>query len=589
MTGIPCDVPVPKNVICMSPIAWNSQADWHTRSMSATLASLRIRNLALVEDLTWEPPSGFVAVTGETGAGKSIIVGAVKLLVGERTDKGVVRAGAENCVVEGSFDVAPDSFVHALLEEAAVEPCEDGQLFVKRTIPVIGSGKQFINGSPCALGVLKKLGDRLVDLHGPHDHQSLFSCDEQLRFVDSHAGAAELKSDYSVKRREWMRLEAEKKSLTENAEAIAREIDLLAHQSTEISEADLRSGEEEELVSRHRMAANSKRLLEICSSLSAAVSESDESVAARWGDVLRLVREMYRLDEGSAAINDAAGSISESLHDFARILERYCSEIDGDPQQLAAIEARLDVIQSMKRKYGATIDEVLRFGEEAAARLEVLRHREERRDGLDEEIVKASKLMGEASARLSKARRRSAPGLEKLVKSHLADLGFAKAGFSICFQELEAGGPQGIEGVEFLFAPNPGEPERPLRSIASSGEISRVMLAIKTALAGVAGVPVLVFDEIDANVGGEIGAKVGAKMDEISGSRQVFCITHLPQVAARAAAHFSVRKELEGGRTRTCLVAVKDKARVDEIARMLGGCSDSARIHAEALLSGSST
>jgi DNA repair protein RecN (Recombination protein N) len=196
--------------------------------------------------------------------------------------------------------------------------------------------------------------------------------------------------------------------------------------------------------------------------------------------------------------------------------------------------------------------------------------------------------MRDAAGKLTKARSRSAPSLEKLVKSHLADLGFAKAGFSISFQELESAGTHGMEAVEFLFAPNPGEPERPLRSIASSGEISRVMLAIKTALAGVAGVPVMVFDEIDANVGGEIGAKVGAKMDEISGSRQVFCITHLPQVAARAAAHFSVRKELEGGRTKTHLVAVSGGARVDEVARMLGGRSDSARKHAEALLAGTS-
>ena len=556
--------------------------------MSATLASLRIRNLALVEDLTWEPPPGFVAVTGETGAGKSIIVGAVKLLVGERADKGVFRAGADACVVEGSFEVSRDSFVHEVLEEAAVEPCEDGLLIVRRTIPATGTGRQYLNGSPCALGVLKKLGDRLVDLHGPHDHQSLFSCDEQLRLVDSHAGAAELRSDYGGKRREWMRLEAEKKALTENAEAIAREIDLLGHQVAEISEANLRSGEEEELVARQRTAANSKRLVEICASLGAAVSESDECVTARWSEVVRLAREMHRLDEGAAAIHDAAGAMFESLQDFGRAVDRYSAGIDGDPRQLAGIEARLDEIQSLKRKYGATIDEVLRFGREAAERLEALRHREERRDGLDGDIAKAHQSMRDAAGKLTKARSRSAPSLEKLVKSHLADLGFAKAGFSISFQELESAGTHGMEAVEFLFAPNPGEPERPLRSIASSGEISRVMLAIKTALAGVAGVPVMVFDEIDANVGGEIGAKVGAKMDEISGSRQVFCITHLPQVAARAAAHFSVRKELEGGRTKTHLVAVSGGARVDEVARMLGGRSDSARKHAEALLAGTS-
>lgn len=553
--------------------------------MSATLASLRIRNLALVEDLTWEPPRGFVAVTGETGAGKSIIVGAIKLLLGERADKGVVRSGADACVVEGCFDVAPDSFVHLMLEEAAVEPCEDGLLIVKRTLPASGAGRQYVNGSPCSLAVLKKLGDRIVDLHGPHDHQSLFSCDEQLRLVDSHAGAVGLLTDFSGKRREWMRLVAEKKSISENAEAIAREIDLLSHQTAEIGDANLKAGEEEELVARQRMAANSQRLREICDALGAAVSDSEDSLTVRWGGVSRLVRELHRLDPRGESIHASAEAVFESLHDFSRLLDRYAGGIDGDPRSLAELESRLDLIQSLKRKYGATVEDVVRFGEEASGRLEQLLVREERRDGLDEEIAAAARAMEASGKQLSAARRSSAPGLEKLVKSHLADLGFVRAGFSIRFRELDAPGAQGMEAVEFLFAPNPGEPERPLRSIASSGEISRVMLSIKTALAGVAGVPVLVFDEIDANVGGEIGAMVGAKMDEISHSRQVFCITHLPQVAARAGAHFSVRKELEGGRTRTLLVPVDGNGRVEEVARMLGGRSDSARKHAEALLS----
>jgi DNA repair protein RecN (Recombination protein N) len=549
------------------------------------LASLRIRNLALVEDLIWEPPSGFVAVTGETGAGKSIIIGAIKLLLGERADKGVLRSGADVCVVEGSFEVSTNSFVHAMLEEAAVEPCEGGQLIMKRTLPVSGAGKQYVNGSPCALALLKRLGDQLVDLHGPHDHQSLFSCDEQLRLVDSHAGTLGLRTEFFEKRREWMLLVAEKKSFSENAEAIAREIDLLEHQVEEISGANLRAGEEEELMAKQRIAAHSKRLMEICSSLRSIVSDSDDSMVARWGEIARSMREMHRIDPETASMQDAAGAIFESLQDFSRAVDCYSGRLDGGSENLAAIEDRLDLIQTLKRKYGSTLDEVLRFGAEASTKMEALQRREERREGLDEDIAKAAKLVEGVGEKLSQARRLSAPKLEKLVKAHLVDLGFVRAGFSISFQKLDSFGIHGMEGVDFLFAPNPGEPERPLRSIASSGEISRVMLSIKTALAGVVGVPVLVFDEIDANVGGEIGAKVGAKMDEISRCHQVFCITHLPQVAAWAVAHFSVRKEVEGGRTKTLLMPVVGQERVEEVARMLGGRSDSAQLHAQVLLS----
>lgn len=552
--------------------------------MSATLASLRIRNLALVEDLTWEPPGGFVAVTGETGAGKSIIVGGVKLLLGERGDKGAVRTGADACVVEGCFDVSPDSFVHAILQDAAVEPCENGQMILKRILPISGSGRQYVNGSPCSLTVLKKLGDRLVDLHGPHDHQSLFSCDEQLRLVDSHAGAGGLFSEYCAIRKEWMRRVSEKKAFSENAEAMAREIDLLTHQTAEIDEANLRAGEEEELVSRQRTGANAQRLMTICAALDSALSDSDDSLTARWGEVSRLVRELHRLDPEAASIQQATEQIFESLQEMAQLLQRYSGGIDSDPRRLDEIETRLDLIQSLKRKYGSTIDEVLRFGADAAERLELLKSREERRDGLDQEIAEAAKSLAHAGEKLSKKRRSAAPDLEEIVKSHLADLGFVRAGFSIRFEESKEAGVHGMEEVEFLFAPNPGEIERPLRSIASSGEISRVMLSIKTALTGVAGVPVLVFDEIDANVGGEIGAKVGSKMDEISHNRQVLCITHLPQVASRAAAHFSVRKDVVSGRTQTSLLHVEGKARVEEIARMLGGSSDSALKHAKALL-----
>ncbi len=552
--------------------------------MSATLASLRIRNLALVEDLLWEPPPGCVAITGETGAGKSIILGAVKLLLGERADKTLIRNGAESCTVEGVFLLPPNSPVHALLEAGGVEPCDDGQMIIRRTITPTGTGRQFVNGSPCTLALLRDAGDRLVDLHGPHDHQSLFSRDEQLAVLDAFAGATAFRTAYESARREWLRLTQEQKRLAEDAGAIAREIDLLTHQVGEIESASVSADEEEPLLARQRAAANGHRLSEVCAELSQLVGDAEDSVGARLAEVSRLAREIQRLDPAATTLSEAAVGLFESLQDFARDVSHYADGLESDPRQLAAIEARLDVIQGLKRKYGASLAEVLAFGETAAARLNELRRREETGAGLDDAIRAAAGELGKAAAKLSKAREAAAPKLAAIARHHLGDLGFAKAGFSIAFESLDEPGPHGREQIEFLFAPNPGEPERALRAIASSGEISRVMLALKTSLADQDSVPVLIFDEIDANVGGEIGARVGAKMRELASSHQVFCITHLPQVAAAAGSQFVVTKSTEGERTRTTLVEAVGGEREAEIARMLGGKAASALTHAKTLL-----
>jgi len=554
--------------------------------MSATLASLRIRNLALVEDLLWEPRKGFVAITGETGAGKSIIVGAVKLLVGERADKSVIRSGSETCTVEGVFLLEKNSPLHALLEEGGVEPCEDGQLIIRRTLSANGSGKQFTNGSPCTLALLRQIGDLLMDLHGPHDHQSLFSRDQQLLLLDSFADAAVHRLAYTAARREWMQLVEEKHHLTEDAAALARELDLLVHQTEEIEQAALQPGEEEPLLARQKAAANGQRLSGICAKLSALASDSDDSLSSHLSEVNRLARELHRLDPQGEGLEKSAAGLFESLQDFAREVDRYALSLESDPASLSKIEARLDVLQALKRKYGATVGEVLAFGEQATARLTALRNREEREAGLDTKISLASAAMNAAALKLTKARKATAPKLTTLVKRHLADLGFAKSGFSISIDPLESPAPLGCEAAEFLFSPNPGEPERPLRAIASSGEISRVMLAIKTALAVQDSVPVLIFDEIDANVGGEIGARVGAKMKELGASHQVFCITHLPQVAALATSHYIVAKDTSGKRTSTSLTEATGPARESEIARMLGGKPESALSHARTLLDG---
>lgn len=554
--------------------------------MSATLASLRIRNLALVEDLLWEPSSGCVAVTGETGAGKSIILGAIKLLLGERADKSLVRSGADACSVDGAFSLPPESPIHALLEAVGIEPCEGGSLIIRRSITLAGGGKQFANGSPCTLALLREMGDHLVDLHGPHDHQSLFSRDQQMLLLDAFANASPLRQTFVAARKEWMQLDTEKKRLTEDAAALAREADLLEHQVHEIESASLDPAEEEPLLARQKASANGHRLAAICEQMQALTGESEDSVSARLTELTRLAREMQRLDPMASKLSEEAASLFESAQDFSRSVERYAAALEADPAQLESIEARLDLLQALKRKYGATVEEVIAFGTVAADRLATIRAREQRGAGLDAEIERAEAALQKASKKLSHARTASAPALAKLIKKHLADLGFARAGFSLAFDPLPEPGPNGAEQIEFLFAPNPGEPERPLRAIASSGEISRVMLALKTSLAAQDSIPILIFDEIDANVGGEIGAKIGAKMKELGASHQVFCITHLPQVAAAAGTHFVVIKDTSGNRTTTSLLETRDGEREREIARMLGGKADSALAHARALLAG---
>ena len=556
--------------------------------MSATLTSLRIRNLALVEELIWEPRAGFVAITGETGAGKSIILGALSLVLGERADKELIRAGADACAVEAVFENANDERIASLLGSHGAEPCEEGRLLLKRVLPAEGAGRQFVNGSPCTLALLRSLGNLLVDLHGPHDHQSLFSRDQQTHLLDSFSGAENLREQFANARRTLLSLQHEKASILLDEQGVAREIDLLTHQADEIEAACLQPSEEEILLSRQRVAANARRIGELCALLAGGTSDDENSLTSKLEALSRLTRELVRLDSSSEEIGRACEAIFVAANELARAVQTYSSALENDSIDLAGIEARLDTIQSLKRKYGRTIEDIIAFGEQAGRKLSELLSRAERRGTLDAEISAAEEQMRGHGEKLSALRLRASRKLAEKLRVGLKALGFVKSDFSIELENLKAPSAHGNETAEFLFSPNSGEPLRALRAIASSGEISRVMLALKSALADQDDVPVLVFDEIDANVGGEIASKVGMKMRELGRSRQVLCITHLPQVAAAASSQFVVTKEIKDKRTRTCLVEANGKSREEEIARMLGGKSKSALAHARALLNGES-
>jgi DNA repair protein RecN (Recombination protein N) len=552
----------------------------------ASLSTLRIRNLALVEDLAWQLRPGFTVVTGETGSGKSIIVGALKLILGERADKSLLRTGAESCTVEAVFDVRDASELDARLEAQGVESCEDGQLLVKRVFTAAGANRQFVNGSPTTLAVLSGLGDALVDLHGPHDHQSLLSNEKQLKLLDSFADADGLRESCEEHFQRHSRLTAEHRELSSNEAGLERELDLLRHQVREIEAGQLRLGEEEELLARYAAAANSRRLLDLSTQILGRLAEADDAALLRLTEIGKLLRDLERIDPRAASIIEAHARGVREFEEVASSLQRYADQLDLDPERLAELEERVSLFETLKRKYGGSIADVIAFGRQAAERLQKIASRGDELLRLSGEIEASARALGEAAGKLTRARQAATPKLASGVASHLRDLGFKKSAFTVELRPHAEPARHGSESVEFLFAPNPGEPMKALASIASSGEISRVMLAVKSTLAAQDTVSLLVFDEIDANVGGEIAHAVGAKMRSLGKARQVLCISHLPQVAAKADAQFVVTKEYANERTVSQLHKVEGKARIEEIARMLGGRGESALAHARTLLDG---
>jgi DNA repair protein RecN (Recombination protein N) len=551
--------------------------------MPAVLTLLRIKNFALVEELEWQMGPGFIAVTGETGAGKSIIIGALQLLLGERADKSLIRTGADLCTIEAVFNGDDLQKLNPQLVEAGVEPCEN-DLILKRTLSTTGTNRQFINSSPTTLSVLKNLGDQLVDLHGPHDHQSLLSLETQLSLLDSFARAEEQLEEYRKHYRQLQTLVAEHTALNTVETAREQELDLLRHQITEIKSANLVAGEEEEIENRYKLASNSKRLIELASAIANKLSEADDSVLSQLAETQRLLRELEKIDSSISQFSSAHAASVVELSEIARALSAYGEKLDLDPQQLAALEQRVSLFETLKRKYGASIAEVIAFGERAAERMRKVEGRDAELERLAKEIANVRAQMKRAGEALRKLRIKAAPKLSENIRRNLRDLGFRQSEFEAKLSALDEPRPSGLDSVELLFSPNPGEPLKPLRAIASSGEISRLMLAIKSALAAHDAIPLLVFDEIDTNVGGEIAHAVGAKMRTLGRDHQVICITHLPQVAATASSHFVVTKDVARGRTFSNLHEVIRKARQEEIARMLGGKSDSALKLAASLL-----
>ena len=552
------------------------------------LGTLLIRNLALIEELTVDFAGGLNIVTGETGAGKSVLIGGLQLLLGQRADSTLLRAGAEHAEVSAVLELRGHAAllraVNAVLDGAGVAACEDGQLLLRRVLSEKGS-RHYANATPVTLQVLRELGDLLVDVHGPYEHQSLLQPRKQLEVLDAFGDLAAARDDCAARHRAWQEQRVA-------CEAAAREVpspeqlEVLRAGAAEIDAAALQDGEDEELTQRHARAAHAQQLLEL-------TARARERLATGEGGLLDLAaalrRELYELERLDAAtgrrLAEQLDRAQAELQGLADELERYGEGLDKDPRELARLDERLTLLQRLKRKFGGSVAAIRQRRAAIGEQLGRLEHHEEYLAAQQAEAAKREAAYAEAARQLSQARREQARRLAPLVTKKLRRLGFARAEFGVALAPAPAG-PTGTDQAEFSFAPNPGEGSKPLRAIASSGEISRVMLALKTVLAAADQVPVLIFDEVDANIGGEVANEVGAELARLARAHQVLCITHLPQVAAGADRHFQVSKATQGGRTFTRVTPLAEPERVRELARMLGGEKSSSVVlkHAEELV-----
>jgi DNA repair protein RecN (Recombination protein N) len=540
------------------------------------LSELRIRNFALIDRLTVRLGPGLNVLTGETGAGKSIIVGALSLLLGERASADVVRAGEDRATVEGVFDVAGREDVARILDERGIDPDDDGLLVLKREVAVEGRNRAWINGSPTTAAVLGELGRALVDLHGQHEHQTLLRRDEQRAILDAYAANALLLSRVrdahgaaSTLRREIAGLDARRREAAQRA-------DFLRFQAEEIEAASLRPGEEEELEDEARRLSHSEELQALSGGLADAVSGSERALLHEVGSLRRQIDQLVRIDPAQNEVRELYESAYYSLQELGERMERYAAGIEHDPRRLDEIRRRQDLLFRLKTKYGQTLDEVLQVGTRARAELDLLENAEWELGALQKKLAAAEAGLAAAAAELTAARRAAMERLSGEVSAVLPELGMGGGVFRAERVPLAEPGPFGAEEVEFRVSLNRGFDPKPLSYVASGGEMSRIMLAIKTILARLDSVPTLVFDEVDAGIGGKVGLQVGEKMRDVAGTHQVFAITHLPQIASRAHVHLLVRKGERDGRTTTDVLPLEAGDRVHEIARMLGGDPESA-------------
>lgn len=564
------------------------------------LQELAIRNFAIIEELDVSFCNGLNILSGETGAGKSIIVGALEMLLGSRASVDYIRTGADKASINAIFAIANRQKVKDKLDELGIG--HDGnELLLTREISRTGANRVRINGQVTTLSLFKEISPLLIDIHGQHEHQSLFSREEQRVLLDELAGAESLNllAEVGAIFHSWQEKKNKLAELLANEADRNARLELLAYQIEELEKTDLKPSEEEELTARHLVLSNAERLYNGTQAIFLALSGDnlDESVLQNIALMMKELEGFQKIDPQLASCHTQITNVYYQLQELAEELRIYADKIFFDEAELKKVEDRLGEINRLKRKYGPTVEKVLEYYANIKKEVAGLQDSSRELGALQEDIDRLAGLYGEKAARLSQMRRQIALTFAAELKKQLHDLAMPQVEFEVAFEKtssdegIEVDGKMvrpyswGIDRIEFLLSPNPGENLKPLQKIASGGEISRIMLAIKSIVADSDQVATMVFDEIDSGIGGNTAQKVAERLARIGSKRQVICITHLPQIASIADEHFLIAKEIEAGLTKTAVASIKDEARIKEIARMLGGEMSPASIfHAQEMI-----
>jgi DNA repair protein RecN (Recombination protein N) len=547
------------------------------------LRELSVKNFALLKELKIEFGEGLNILTGATGAGKSIVGGAIGFLLGERAGAHMIRQGAPSAMVEGVFNLSSRKTLLTKLDEMGLAS-DQGLLILKRQISAKGENRAYGNGSRLTMAQLRKVGDLLVDLHGQHDHQSLLRPEEHLNLLDGYGGYHSLKEQIREQHSELAVLRQELQNLAQINQERRERQELFQFQLREIEGLEPVEGEDEGLEGKRRVLENVEQLFGGISSAYQSLFEEENSIIQRLSIVRQTLDGLGKIDGALDKHGQECAAMQYQLEDLSASLRQYLQKLQRNPERLIEIQERIHALQHLKRKYGGSLSAVLKRKGELAAELDSLLKADERLDHLTEKVSQAERIFSQSCQRLSSARKEVASGLQEEVERELEILGMPKTHFQVQIKQVEdehgwaqlsgeryKADSHGMDQVEFFLSPNPGEGLRPLAKIASGGEISRIMLAMKGILAQVDKVPVLVFDEIDVGIGGEVAEAVGQSLKALARSHQVLCITHLHQIACLADEHLFVRKEQQGGRTETTIRNLPLQERVKEIARMMGG------------------
>jgi DNA repair protein RecN (Recombination protein N) len=549
------------------------------------LTELRIRNFAIIESLALPLSDGFNVLSGETGAGKSIIVGALGFLLGERGSSDLIRTGADKATVEGVFDISESPAIASMIDERGID-ADEGTVVLKREISSAGRGRAWANGSPVTATVLGEIGRALVNLHGQHEAQTLLDGESQRAILDEFGGSASLALEVADAHAALSSIRREISVLTSRKSDAEKRSDYLRHVVREIEDARLAAGEDTRLEDEARVLENADELRSLAEGISALLSGEDDGIMERLASVNRSLSSVQRVDPAGARLQELFDSGFYALDELARAVDDYARSVDLDPDRLEVVRRRREVIYSLVKKYGPSLDDVIETGRGSRAELDLVYSGSFDLAQLEARMTEATEKLAALARRLTSSRTSAAKKLAKAVDAVLPDLGMNGGRFSVILEPKESIDETGAEDVEFRVTLNLGHDARPLARVASGGELSRVMLALKTILARADSVPTLVFDEVDSGIGGKVGLQVGDTLRRVAEHHQVFAISHLPQIAARAHNHIVVAKAAKGGVTTADVTVLEGSTRVVEIARMLGGDPESkvSRAHAKELL-----